>query len=115
CPVLLVVAVAAQARADGDLAGIWRHETEGVGVLYWELTPKKDGTYDAQEVGLGGAKGTARLMDGRLVINWLVPDGTDGTYEWSLKGISGRGKCTVRPVDGEVKVYDQSSVRFIGR
>lgn len=114
CPVLLVVAVAAQARADGDVAGIWRQETESVGVSYWELAAKKDGTYEAFEVGLGNARGTARLKDGRLVIEWS--NGTaSGTYEWTLKGVAGNGKCTVRPTDGDVQVFEKSSVRFVGK
>ena len=106
---LLSLLVVSQARAAEELTGTWRQATEGSGVSYWELTPKGEHTYVAHEYGIGSVKGTARLEDGRLVIRFDEPD--KGRYEWHLKGPVGKGKF----ISGEGKVYEQSSVRFIGR
>jgi hypothetical protein len=65
---LLCLLVVGQGRAAEDLAGTWRQETEGVGVSYWEFTPKGEHAYDAQEYGLASVHGIARLEDGVLVI-----------------------------------------------
>jgi hypothetical protein len=112
---LLSLLVVSPARAAEELAGTWRQETEGLGVSYWELTPKGEHTYDAQEFGLGGVKGTARLEDGRLVIRFENGEGGKGHYEWHLKGPAGKGKLVFTPAGGERKVYDNSSIRFIGK
>jgi hypothetical protein len=112
---LLSQLVVTPAWAAEELAGTWRQETEWAGVSYWELTPKGEHTYEAQEYGLGGVKGTARLEDGRLVIRFEGGDGTKGHYEWHLKGPAGKGKLVLTPAGGEKKVYDNSSVRFLGK
>ena len=112
---LLILLVVTPARAAEELTGTWRQATEESGVSYWELTPKGEHTYEAQEYGLGGAKGTARLEDGRLVIRFETADGGKGYYEWHLKGRMGKGKLVYTPAGGERKVYDNSSARFIGK
>jgi hypothetical protein len=85
-----------------------------VGVSYWELTPKDKHTYEAVEYGLAGARGTARLRDGVLVIHFKTAD-DGGTYEWRLKGTTGRGRLVLKK-DGEAdKVFDKSTIRFIGK
>ena len=112
---LLILLVVTPARAAEELTGTWRQETEGIGVSYWELTPKDENTYTAQEYGLGGKKAIARLEDGRLVIRFEDDDGGKGTYEWRLKDRAGKGKFVFTPASGEKKVYDNSSVRFIGK
>ncbi len=111
---VLSLLVVSQAQAGEELAGTWRQETEGVGVSYWELTPKGEHTYEAQEYGLASVKGTARLKDGVLVIHFKNGDDR-GTYEWRLNGPQGKGKLVIRQ-EGEVaKEFDKSSVRFIGK
>jgi hypothetical protein len=112
---LLGLLVVTPAWAAEELAGTWRQETEGIGVSYWELTPKGEHTYTAQEYGLGGMKGIARLEDGRLVIRFEDDQGGKGIYEWHLKGPAGKGKFVSTPAGGERKVFDNSSVRFIGK
>jgi hypothetical protein len=111
---LLSLLVVTPAQAAKELAGTWRQETEGIGVSYWELTPKGEDTYEAQEYGLGGVKGTASLKDGRLVIQF-ERDGAKRMYEWHLKGPAGKGKLVFTPAAGEKKEYDKSSIRFIGK
>jgi hypothetical protein len=106
---LLGLLAASPARAAEDLAGVWRQETEGIGVSFWELTPRGEHTYAAQEYGIGSVKGTARLEGGRLVIRFDDPD--RGRYEWRLRGTAGKGVF----ISGEGKVYENSSVRFIGK
>jgi hypothetical protein len=99
-----------------DLAGTWRQETQTLGVSYWELTPKGNNTCTAQEYGLNGVKGTARLVDGHLIIDFedTVAKGK-GTYDWHLKGIAGKGKLVFMRQDGQIQGDRQSSVRFIGK
>jgi len=114
---LLSLLVVTPARAAEELAGIWRQETEGDGgsfVSFWELTPKGEHTYEAQEYGLGSVKGIAHLKDGVLVIHFVNGD-DKGTYEWRLKGTAGKGKLFLKLAGEDEKVYDKSSVRFIGK
>jgi hypothetical protein len=111
---LLSLLFVRQALAGGNLAGTWRQETEGLGVSYWELTPKGEHTYAAQEYGLGNVKGTASFKDDHLVIHWENPDnGVKGVFTWHLKGPSGKGRME-QGKNGETK-FDKSSVRFIGK
>jgi hypothetical protein len=112
---LLSLLIVTPARAAEELAGTWRQETEGIGVSYWELTSKGENTYEAQEYGLGGAKGTARLEDDRLVIRFETADGGKGSYVWLIKKRVGKGKLVFTPAGGETKESDNSSVRFIGK
>ena len=111
---LLSLLVVTPARAADELAGTWRQETEGLGVSYWELTPKGERTYEAQEYGLANVKGTASLKDDILVIHFVNGD-DKGTYEWHLKGTAGKGKLFLKLAGADEKVYDKSSVRFIGK
>jgi hypothetical protein len=111
---LLSLLLVTQARAAEELTGVWRQETEGVGVSFWELTPKGEHTYEAQEYGLGGVKGMAHLKDGVLVIHFVNGD-DKGTYEWRLKGTAGKGKLVLKLAGQDEKVFDNSSVRFIGK
>jgi len=64
-------------------------------VSFWELTPKGEHTYEAQEYGLANVKGTAHLKDGVLVIRCEKNGDERGTYEWRLKGTVGKGKLMV--------------------
>jgi hypothetical protein len=112
---LLGLLLVTPARAADELAGVWRQETEGIGVSYWELTPKGEHTYDAQEYGLAGVKGTAYLKDGVLVIRCEKLGDDQGTYEWRLKGTAGKGKLVIKTAGGDEKVYEHSSVRFVGK
>jgi hypothetical protein len=111
---LLSLLAVGSAYAADELAGTWRQDTEGVGVSYWELTPKGEHLYDAQEYGLGGVKGTARLKEGILVIHFVNGD-DKGTYEWHLKGTAGKGKLFLKLGGQEERIYEKSSVRFIGK
>lgn len=113
CPVLLALVVLSQVRANEELTGIWRNSLEGLGVSYWELTPKKGGTYDAQEVGLGGRYGIASFKDGVLTIEFKAED-HKGVYEWHLKGPAGQGTYTQTQTDGQITKL-KTSIRFIGR
>ena len=110
---LLVLVVLSQVRADAELAGIWRNTLDEFGVSYWELTPKKGGTYDAHEVGLGNRHGTASFKDGVLAIEFKT-DNHKGVYEWRLNGPVGQGTYTQTHTDGRV-LKVKTSVRFIGR
>jgi hypothetical protein len=114
--VLLVIQapafVVSQGPPAADLAGLWKQEGEGGGVSFFELTPKGD-HYKAQEYGLGGVTGTARLEGEHLVIRF-VHNGDDCHYTWHLKGLSGHGKFVRRTKDGGEEVV-KSTVRFIGR
>jgi hypothetical protein len=112
---LLSLLLAGRALAADNLAGTWRQETEEVGVSYWELTPKGDGTYGAQEYGLGGATGTAVLKGEHMIIHFETAGGDKGHYEWRLKGTAGRGKLVVRAPGEDEKMHEKSSVRFIGK
>jgi len=105
--------VSGQGQQTVELAGIWRQETRG-GVSYWELTPKGDHTYTAQEYGLGGVRGTASLEDGHLVI-CFEHEGDHCYYSWHLKGVGGQGRFVRKTGDGGQEVLDNSFVRFIGR
>ena len=106
---LFLLGAATQAWADDKegLKGTWRQETEGLGVSYWELTPKGEHTYDAQEYGLASVKGTARLKDGHLII---TIEGSKDYYKWHLKGTAGKGEL-IREGQAPAK----SEVRFIGK
>jgi hypothetical protein len=77
-----------------------------------ELAPKY---LDAKDDALRLLKGTARLEEGRLVIRFEDPQGGKGVYEWHLKGTAGKGKFISTPAGGERKVFDNSSVRFVGK
>ena len=112
CPALLALALITPVWADGELAGTWRNTLQEFGTSYWELTPKKDGTYEAQEVGLGNRHGVARFKDGILTIEFMADD-IKGVYEWSLKGPAGEGTYT-ETKDGDVLKL-KTSVRFIGK
>jgi hypothetical protein len=101
------------ARADEELTGVWKNTLEELGSSYWELTPKKGGTYDAQEVGLGGRYGIASFKDGVLTIEFKAED-HKGVYEWHLKGPAGHGTYTQTHTDGKVLKL-KTSIRFIGR
>ena len=111
---LITLFMAAPALAAESLAGTWRQETEGIGVSYWELTPKGEHAYDAQEYGLAGKKGVARLEGDHLVIH-IEDEGGRATYDWHLQGTSGHGKLVQHIAGGEEKIYEHSSVRFIGK
>jgi hypothetical protein len=93
------------------MAAVWWLLTlaRGCDGSYWELTPKGEHAYEAQEYGLGNAKGTAYLREGRLVIR--LNDSEKARYEWHLRGTAGRGRF----IGGEGQVYERSSVRFIGK
>src|SRR5689334_16363465 len=109
----VVLILIPQARADEDLAGTWKN-TADFGVSYWELTPKKLGIYDAREYGLGSRVGTARLMDGHLIIEFEA-DGHRGVYDWHLKGLVGEGTYTQTSLEDGQAMRHKSTVRFIGR
>ena len=116
---LLVLSLAAsfvvgQGPRTPDLAGLWRQQSENGSVSFFELTPKEGDTYAAQEYGLGGVSGTARLEGGHLVIRFEF-DGDKCHYTWHLRGVSGDGKFERTHNDtGEQEVI-KSAVRFIGR
>lgn len=126
---LLGLLAVAQASRAADLEGIWRQETPGVGVSYWEFTPKGEHTFDAQEYGIGNVRGTARLRDNVLIVHWQNGDNTvKGVYEWRLKGTSGKGKLIFTQYNADftlgvevqrdgrtVREADRSTVRFIGK
>jgi hypothetical protein len=101
------------ALAAEDLRGVWKQETEGIGVSFWELTPRagEQHAYDAQEYGLGGVRGIARLEDGHLVIHFGDDPRPRNTYKWKLEGTRGRGHFT----GGDGTVFDKSVVKFIGK
>jgi hypothetical protein len=111
---LVSLLVVTQAQAADALTGVWRQETEDLGVSYWEFTPKGKNTYAVQEYGLGGVTGTAHLRDGVLVIDFKNDD-LRGAYEWKLTGIKGKGKLTIKKEGEDDKVYEKSSIRFIGK
>ena len=113
CPALLALVVISPARADEEVAGVWKNTLEESGVSYWELIPKKGGTYDAEEVGLGNRHGTAKFKDGVLNIEFQAED-HKGVYEWHLKGPAGQGTYTQTHTDGRVLKL-KTSIRFIGR
>jgi hypothetical protein len=104
--------VVSQGPPSAELAGTWRQETQG-NVSYFELTPKGD-HYTAQEYGLGGVKGSARLEDGHLVIHF-VHQGDNCHYTWHMRGVAGHGKFVRNTKGGGQEVIDKSFVRFIGR
>ncbi len=113
CPVLLTFVMFAQARGNDDVAGIWKNTFDDFSVSFWELTPLKNGIYDAQEVGLGNRNGTASCKDGVLTIQFKVDDHT-GVYVWQLKDRAGKGTYTQTHTDGTVLKL-KTSVRYIGK
>jgi hypothetical protein len=66
------------------LAGSWTNVVDGLGTSTWTFTPRGDGTYDAQEAGLGNAHGTATLTAfngaGHVHIDFTYSGGS-GTYD----------------------------------
>lgn len=67
-------------------AGLWQHTTTYNGqnvTSKWSLTPAVQPSYDAQEIGLGNATGSAVLIGQSLQINW-VTSAEQGTYQWDL-------------------------------
>jgi hypothetical protein len=75
-----------------DISGTWVQTTPGGGTSTWKISQNKDGTYSAEETGLGGAKGTATLTgDGRLRIDFKWSGG-EGYYEWKLDATYTEGK-----------------------
>ena len=81
--------VVGQGPPPSDLAGLWRQQSENGSVSFFELTPKEGHTYAAQEYGLGGVSGTARLEDGHLVIRFVY-EGDNCHYTQRLRGGQGR-------------------------
>src|SRR4051812_34320668 len=68
--------------------GMLHQSTPGIGESDWLIIPNGDGTFKAEEYGLGNARGTARLKDRSLVIEWTTGEYA-GVYEWKAVGLAG--------------------------
>jgi hypothetical protein len=115
---LVLLALTPPSRAQ-SLEGTWRQDTPGLGESDWILTANGDGTYEAQEHGLGSVHGTARLKNNVLTIAFDHL-GAAGIYEWKLNGKAGTGSMmfTKYPDGFDVgveRVRGGKKVRFLER
>ncbi|MFC2158344.1 hypothetical protein ACFLT9_10955 [Acidobacteriota bacterium] len=93
-----------------DLSGSWKQSTDVIGSSVWVLTRTGTNRYDAKEVGLGVAKGTASLIGQNLLINWKSAE-MSGYYKWELGARCDSGEGKLKFTEGwDNKSFD-STVR----
>jgi hypothetical protein len=99
-----------------DISGTWTQKT-CTGSSNWIFTKKSGNTYDAQESGLGGAKGAATYdaNSRKIHVDWETPTGDyKGTYDWILTAnmASGDGdmKLSKKPTDSKIPSSCKSSI-----
>jgi hypothetical protein len=86
----------ASAQAPPDpLQGSWTNKLTGGGASTWTFTPLPGGRYDAREVGMGNARGTAVLKGNHLHIDFTTAD-VVGAYDVDLDaaGTNGAGQVS---------------------
>ena len=93
-----------------DISGRWEQTTPGSGTSTWKITRLSDGTYSAEETGLGGAKGTATLTGNRLRIDFTWSGGA-GYYEWELDATYAAGQGKMVFTRGLSGTYPNSKVK----
>jgi len=96
-----------------DISGSWAHSTTDVGQATWIFTPIGGNRYNAREIGLGNATGTAVLEKDRLRIDWAA-DNSRGYYEWNLDSscASGTGKLVFLFSSGGSGIHSSSLTRL---
>lgn len=95
------------------ISGVWQHVTDGVGDATWTFTPRGDNQYDAQEQGLGFAKGIALLKGNHLQLDFAA-GGTTGRYQWDLNPefTSGVGTLEFFTVHVETGIHNSRLIRI---
>lgn len=88
----------------GDATGSWT-QTHSAGTSTWVLTQTGNGTYQAEERGLGSAKGTATLSGKTLRIDFRTAHANPfvGYYLWELDSDCASGKGKVYQTGGPLK------------
>lgn len=80
-----------------DLSGTWSQATDVLGGSAWNFTKTGEGTYDAEESGLGNARGKVVVQGNIITLTSSTADGAyQGTYRWQLSDDlkQGIGKMT---------------------
>ncbi|HVS34444.1 MAG TPA: hypothetical protein VMS17_02615 [Gemmataceae bacterium] len=82
-------------KAPDPLQGSWSNQLAGGGASTWTFTPLGGGRYDAHEVGMGDARGTAVLTNHHLHIDFVTAEMV-GAYDVDLDatGTGGTGQVS---------------------
>ncbi len=97
---LLLCCGFASAQSSDPIQGTWAANLIGLGNSTWTFVPLGNGTYSAQESGLGAARGIASLIGNQLRIDFSTSGGT-GNYIVYLNG-NGMATGTVRITSGGI-------------
>jgi hypothetical protein len=100
-----------------DVSGTWQHTTEYDGRQFtakWTFNPIGGNRYDAQEEGLGNAKGIAVLHGNHFQIDFTAAGGTTGRYEWDLNAdfTIGVGKLLFTSADKDKNLHDSQLIHI---
>ncbi|HVS37232.1 MAG TPA: hypothetical protein VMS17_16845 [Gemmataceae bacterium] len=89
--VLGILALATRGEAANPLGGTWRQSSADNGESDWKFRENEDGTFDAEESGLGNTRGTATLRDDILTIHFEAAD-LRGYFVFHLNEDRDRGR-----------------------